>query len=373
MRTAFFLLAWLIILSAFPIAWAEEEFPSPESVVEKHFSLPREKIFIASYVLTLSSTYEGEEVLSLGGSLVFWVKYPWVRVETVGFEGVFYPVSVMDFEKGVLYSHSPERGWAKHVLSGSWLALVDPRRDPFLRRIRYSGIEEGTLGGEDVWIVRGEAKSDPLGIIPRAEVTLWIDKDTYIDHKELVLYDLYIPGFDVLLNTRHLFELTSFREVDDIPADKFSVPQDAPAMPDLEGRVFPYPAPDLRGITVKGEEISLSGLSGDVAVVFFWRMGTEIEKHLGLNLLLMEGIRERGEGKGVHVIGVTDGDPEIVAAFLEGFEAEMPTLTAWDEWAEALGVKSETACVIIDREGMVYAITDPSNVPSLLWELITEP
>ncbi len=366
MRLIAFLLVCLVPLGA----WAQGEPPSPETVMEGYFALYRNKVFTASYMLTSTSTHEGEELFSLSGSLVLWMKYPWARVETSGFEDVMYPVLVADFAGKALYSHVPEVGWVKHVLSGNWLALLDPRYDPLLKRIRYIELKEDTLDGKDVWVVRGTIAPDLLGILPRAEVTFWIDKETFIDRKVKISYDIYIPGLDVLLTTEQISELTSFAEVADIPADRFSVPTDAPAAPDLNGRVFPYPAPDLRGTTVTGGELSLSEFLGDVVIIFFWDLGAEIEENIGLNLLLMEGIRERGEGKGVKVIGVTDGDPEIVAAFLEGFGAAMPALTARDEWAEALGVTEETWCVIIDPEGNVYAKTDPFVVPVLLLELL---
>jgi len=366
MRLAAVVLSFLIPLGA----WAQGGLPSPETVMEGYFALYRNEVFTASYVLTSTSTHEGEELFSLAGSLIVWMKYPWARVETSGLEDMLYPVVVADFERKVLYSHVPEEGWAKHVLSGNWLALLDPRYDPLLRRIRYTELTEDTLEGKAVWVVRGTLPPDPLGILPRAEVTFWIDKESYIDRKAKILFDIYVPGLDVLFTTEQLSELTSFKKVADIPADKFTVPPDAPAVPDLNGRVFPYPAPDLAGITVTGEELSLSEFSGEVVIVFFWDLGAEIEENIGLNLLLMEGIRERGEGKGVKVIGVTSGDPEIVAAFLEGFEAKMPTLVARDEWAEALGVTEETWCVVIDREGNVYAKADPFTVPALLLELL---
>ncbi len=366
MRLAVVVLSFLIPLGA----WAQGGFPSPETVMEGYFDLYRNKVFTASYVLTSTSTYGKEELFSLAGSLILWMEYPRARVEASGLEEVMYPILVADFERNALYSCVPEAGWRKHVLSGNWLALVDPRYDPLLSRIRYTELEEDILEGEAVWVVRGTITPDPLGILPRAEVTFWIDKETYIDRKVKILFDTYMPGLDILFTTEQLSELTSFKEAVDIPDDRFSVPPDVPAAPDLNGRVFPYPAPDLAGTTVTGEELSLSKLLGNVVIVFFWDLGAEIDEHMGLNLLLMEGIRERGEGKGVRVVGVTDGDPEIVAAFLEGFGAEMPTLTARDEWAEALGVTEETWCVVIDREGNVYAKADPFTVPALLLELV---
>lgn len=338
--------------------------------MEKHFQMYRETVYTASYVLSAVFTHEGEEVFSTGGSLILWMEYPRARVEATGLEEIMYPVAVADFEKRVLFSYTPERGWAKHVLAGDWLAIVDPLRNPFLRRVRYTGLEEGSLDGAAVWIVRGTAPADPLGILPQAELVYWIDKESFVDRKIQIFFETYIPGLDITLANEYVSELTSFTEVPGIPDEKFAVPPDAPPTPDLNGRVFPRPAPDLRGVTVTGEGISLRGLRGNVVVLFFWDLGAEIEEHVGLNLLLMEGIRQRGEGKGVAVIGVTEGDPEIVAAFLEGFEAAIPTVVDRGRWAEALGVTEETWCVVIDPEGNVYAETDPFSVPAILLELL---
>lgn len=348
----------------------QAEGVSPEEVMERHFRMARETVYTASYVLSGTATFQGEEIFSVGGSLILWMEYPRARLEATGLEDIMFPVNVVDFEGRILYSFVPQRGWAKHVLSGEWLSMVDPRYDPLLRRTRYTGIEETSLGGTAVWVVRGTIAPDPLGLLPRAEVTFWIDKETYIDRKVLFSFDLHLPGLDLTTSNRFLSELTSFREVADIPDERFAVPEGVLPAPDADGRVFPYPAPDLRATTVTGEEISLGGLSGNVVVVFFWDIGAEIEENLVLNLLLMEGIRRRGEGKGVAVIGVVDGDPEGVADLLEGFEVGMPTVVARKEWAAALGVTEETQCVVIDQEGNVYAKTDPFTVPSILLELL---
>jgi peroxiredoxin len=348
----------------------QEAQPTPEGVMELHFRMYRETVYTASYVLNATSMYEDEEVFSMGGSIILWMEYPRARVEATGLEEVMYPAMVADLGERILYTHDPAEGWTKHVLAGEWLAMIDPRYDPLFRRIEFTSLEEDSLDGAAVWVVQGTLAPDPLGIMPRAELSIWIDKETYADRKLKVLFETYIPGLDITLVNEYETELISFTAVEDIPDEKFAVPADVPATPDLNGRVFPYPAPDLRGRTVDGQEISLRDLSGNVVIVFFWDMDTEIEENLGLNLLLMEGIRQRGEDKGVTVIGVTEGHPEIVAAFLEGFEAGIPTVVDRERWAEALGVTEETWCVVIDRDGNVYATADPFTAVVLLLELL---
>ena len=348
---------------------AEGTLPGAEEILAESYRRAQERSFTSSYVATLVSKYEGEEVFSLGGSLIFWVEYPRVRVEATGLEDIFLPVQVADLAEGVVYSYAPGRGWAKHVLSGGWLSLLDLEREPLLRRMEFGKVEEGTIGADAVWILRGEMRPDPLGLMREFEMDLWVDKATYMGRRAEIYFEFYYPGLDFVTTNDMSLELTGYREVSDIPDERFAVPEGVPEAPDGAGRIFPHPAPDLRGVTTSGEEIALADMRGRAVIVFFWDMNAEIEA-LGINLSLMEGLRLLGEGKGLAVIGVAEGDPEIIGAFLEGFGAGMPTVTDRAAWAEALGAEGSPACVLIDPRGNVYAITEPFSVLPLVIEVL---
>ncbi len=357
-------------LCLLPLAALAQGAPSgAKEILAESSRRAQELPFTSSYVATLVSEYEGEEVFSLTGSLIFWVEYPRVRVETTGLEDVFLPVQIADLAAGAVYSYAPERGWAKHVLSGGWLSLIDLDKDPLFRRVRFGEVEEGTLGGEAVWILRGEMSPDPLGLMRRFEMSLWMDKASYVVRKAEIYFEFYFPGLDFATTNSMTLELTGYREVPDIPDGRFAVPEEAPEAPDSAGRVFPRPAPDLRGAVTSGEEIALADMRGQAVIVFFWDMDAEIEG-LGFNLALMEGLRALGEGKGLAVIGVAEGDPELIGAFLEGFGAGLPTVTDGAAWAEALGVTGPPACVLIDPRGNVYAVTDPLSILPLVIEVL---
>jgi|Deesub1362B_J571_1020462.scaffolds.fasta_scaffold00169_5 peroxiredoxin len=367
MRIFVIFLLWLLPLGVI----AQGSLPSAAEILAEAYRRARETAFTSSYVASLISKYDGEEVFSLGGSIIFWSEYPWLRIETVGLEDVFLPVEIVDLKEKVIYSYVPERGWAKHVVSGGWLSLVDLDLDPLFRRVKFSTVEEGTLEGNAVWVLKGYIPPDTFGLMRQFETTLWIDRVSYVGRKTEIYFEFYFPGLDFTTTNELVMELTSYEEVDDVPDERFAVPDEVPEAPDTAGRIFPYPAPELRAVATSGEEISLADFREQVVVVFFWDMEAEIAD-FGVNLALMEGLRSRGEGKGLVVIGVVEGDPEIVGAFLEGFEAGMPTITDRASWAEALGVEEATFCVLVDSEGNVYAKTDPFSVLPLVLELVEE-
>ncbi|MGY4707653.1 peroxiredoxin family protein [Candidatus Bipolaricaulota sp. J31] len=345
--------------------------PAPEEIMETHLRMMRETVYVASYVVTMVTEFAGEEGPSLEGSFIIWCEYPRFRLEGTGLEGLFYPVEIIDLGAKVSYSWDPERGWAKHVLATDWLWILDPGAHPLMRRMRYTSVEEGVLGDTGVWIVRGELPPDSLGLIPRFEAEVWVDKGSYLDRRTRLYFELYFPGLEVISTSTAIVELTGYKDLRDIPDARFAVPDDAPPAPDSMGRVFPYPAPDLRGVTAAGEEITLADFRGRVVVLFFWDLGARPEE-IGVNLALMEGLRMQGEEHGVSVVGIVEGDPGLIGSFLEEFGVAMPTITEYGEWAGPLGVEEPFTCVLIDPEGMVYAVTDPFSSLSLVLELLGE-
>lgn len=350
--------------------------PDPEAtrVVESSFAKYKDLTYVVALDASFRSVLGEEDLLNAGGSIHLFYEPFRLRVEYIDMEELGFPaVEIADIERGAAYSFIPGQGWVRHVLSADYLLMVDPNAHPLYSKAVYTSLKGLEVEGKEAWEIVGAIPDDPLGILSECVLVYWIEKATHLPLKGAFSFTFNLPGLDLSFANEVGVLTRSYEAKEDIPDELFTVPEGIPDVPDDMGRVFPRPAPELRGESLSGEEIAAFS-PGDVSVILFFDPYEEIFENYGLSLSLMEGTSQRGGGLGVRVIGVaTGGDREMISSLLGELGLTLPVIMdEQGEWIEGFGIRGFELpiCVLIDREGMVRAISDPFSALWVLLELL---
>ena len=124
---------------------------------------------------------------------------------------------------------------------------------------------------------------------------------------------------------------------------------------ELETLGIGKPAPDFSGTALRGREVSLSGLRGQVVLVDFWATWCQPCMQEFPNL---KKAYERFKGKGFSIIGVSlDTDLALVDQFLELQRPGWPTLASGKAMADPVvrlyGVQAIPMSYLVDRQGII--------------------